>query len=579
MSPRRVVAEARRSQLVSTYGVGSLFPAEDQSLMIAGLDEWPDDESTVLDEPRLAAGLGVRNFRRPPSGRTAGDVPTVRFPEMHFCVGCRLLKRRREFCADDRSMCNACGGSISPSRFVACCRRGHIQDFPYWSWIHAGTATGAEAAHTMKITARGRSSSLADIVLTCSCGVPPVTMAGSFSPAALRGISGCRGLRPWLVGSEPHSDCTEQLQVLQRGSSNVWFPVVRSAISIPPWSDEAYQVARRWLKAWQSLPAETLPTLVRGVLPDGAPEPLVSSVVAAVLDLRGDTTADGAAEDPDESQLRGQEYEALLAGRREESPRQQFVCVDHDLTSAPPTLAPLAQLADVARLREVRALQSFSRLSPVADEDEHLVPLSKEELSWLPAIEVLGEGLFLRLDETRLTAWEATAFARERARLVERSMAADPDADRWVDRFSAAPRSLLLHSLAHVVISELSLDAGYPEASLRERLYTDEGQSGVLVYTATADSAGSLGGLSSQSEPDVFAAVLASALRRAQWCSNDPVCIEATGSGVGGLNLAACHACLLLPETSCERFNSFLDRATLVGTPGLEHEGFFFSTP
>ncbi|HEY9289869.1 MAG TPA: DUF1998 domain-containing protein, partial [Microlunatus sp.] len=126
-------------------------------------------------------------------------------------------------------------------------------------------------------------------------------------------------------------------------------------------------------------------------------------------------------------------------------------------------------------------------------------------------------------------------------------------------------RMVTLHSLAHALLDELSLTAGYPAASLRERVYADDGQAGILIYTATADSAGSLGGLASLSEPDRLSAILASAIRRARWCTTDPVCIETTSSGVDGMNLAACHACLLLPETSCEHFNLLLDRALLVG--------------
>jgi hypothetical protein len=100
-------------------------------------------------------------------------------------------------------------------------------------------------------------------------------------------------------------------------------------------------------------------------------------------------------------------------------------------------------------------------------------------------------------------------------------------------------------------------------------------QAGVLVYTASSDSAGSLGGLSAQSRPDRIWSVVLSAILRAGWCSSDPVCIESSNTGADALNLAACHACLLLPETSCERMNHILDRAVLVGRPGFPHEGFF----
>jgi hypothetical protein len=120
------------------------------------------------------------------------------------------------------------------------------------------------------------------------------------------------------------------------------------------------------------------------------------------------------------------------------------------------------------------------------------------------------------------------------------------------------------------LINEWSLDGGYPAAALRERLYAYENMAGVLIYTATSDSAGSLGGLVAQGEIDSLASSLPAAFERAGWCSNDPLCMESEASGADSVNLAACHACVLLPETSCETNNSFLDRALLVstGVPG-----------
>jgi hypothetical protein len=134
---------------------------------------------------------------------------------------------------------------------------------------------------------------------------------------------------------------------------------------------------------------------------------------------------------------------------------------------------------------------------------------------------------------------------------------------------------VLLHTLAHVLINEWSLEAGYPAAALRERLYAADGMAGVLVYTATSDSAGSLGGLVAQGEPDHLDRTIRSAVHRAEWCSSDPLCVESEASGTGGTNLAACHACVMLPETSCEHNNILLDRALLVGTPEDPHSGFF----
>lgn len=155
-------------------------------------------------------------------------------------------------------------------------------------------------------------------------------------------------------------------------------------------------------------------------------------------------------------------------------------------------------------------------------------------------------------------------------------------ADRNAAEYGYAPAhvdivEVALHTLAHVIIDQLSLDAGYPAAALRERLYVDDDMAGLLIYTASSDSAGSLGGVAAMAESDQLGRALSEGLVRLSWCSSDPVCIESRGAGSDAMNLAACHACVLVPETSCEKNNSFLDRALLFGTRegGNESEGIF----
>jgi hypothetical protein len=99
---------------------------------------------------------------------------------------------------------------------------------------------------------------------------------------------------------------------------------------------------------------------------------------------------------------------------------------------------------------------------------------------------------------------------------------------------------------------------------------------GLLIYTAAGDSEGTLGGLVRLARPEMFEPLLKKALGRMAWCSADPICAEEHGGGKGarGLNLAACHACIMLPETSCETINNGLDRAMLVGTPMDRGRGF-----
>ena len=140
------------------------------------------------------------------------------------------------------------------------------------------------------------------------------------------------------------------------------------------------------------------------------------------------------------------------------------------------------------------------------------------------------------------------------------------------------------HTFAHLLINQLAFECGYAAASLRERLYiSDEPEqrmSGVLIYTASGDAQGSLGGLVRMGEPSRIEPVIRAMLGKASWCGNDPICMEQGHPDMGGqgpdtANLAACYACALVPETSCEEFNRLLDRALLIGTPEDPALGYF----
>lgn len=557
------VGKGRRSSLVSTFGVGSLFPTEDDSVMIAGLENWRGGEEIV--EPRLADSLGVSEFRTPPSGMRRGDVPVVRFPEAVFCSKCRRVGKSWEIASRNDRRCRNCNEKVSPSRFVACCTNGHIEDFPYFAWAHPGGADDAPE-HKLSLISRGHTSALSDLLVKCSCGRAR-SMDGAFQASALQGVKSCYGSRPWLIGAE-NEECTEPLRTLQRGSSNVWFAIVRSTISIPSVADAARKYVQKKFagidKSVDPAMAARMFTPPKGITPE--------QVEKALRDYQ---TPAATRERPTDRELRAQEYTALVQGFSDASSEHQFLCeeVDLDDTGLPEIVA---QVSRVGRLREVRALTGFTRVKPVNPEQADLpvAPLSATRLDWLPAIEVLGEGVFVRLDEDLLAKWCASAFAVERAGQL---LQAQESAGSFglAASMQVSPRVVVLHSMAHMLIEELSLNAGYPAASLRERLYHDEGQAGVLIYTATADGAGSLGGLAAQSDGQRFAGVLESAIERARWCTADPVCCETTASGVSGLNLAACHACLLLPETSCESFNLMLDRASLIGLPGQPRAGLF----
>jgi hypothetical protein len=236
----------------------------------------------------------------------------------------------------------------------------------------------------------------------------------------------------------------------------------------------------------------------------------------------------------------------------------------------------------VDRLMETRVFGGFSRLLPNLPEGasggQSLLwanfPQNRDD-RWLPAVQVFGEGIFIKLSESPLQEWERREDIRAHI---------DPLLARYErvlrasrrERQEVSPRLILLHTLSHLMIRRLIFDCGYGSASLRERLYVsqdpDNPMAGILIYTASGDCEGSMGGLVRMGEPENLSGVLSAALEDAQWCPSDPVCAEIGrdgGQGSDGMNIAACHSCALLPETSCELFNQFLDRDVVNGYFGL----------
>ena len=568
------IAYARRSQLLSTYGIGGLFPSENTSFMIMGLDDWSPDRATPVSEPRLARSLGVSALHAPPAG-SKRDIPVIRFPDTQICPRCRRIGNLRDFnCAWNEVECRLCGRKepLTPSRLIVACTRGHVDEFPYFRWLHLGQS-GLPGKHEMKLESKGRTSSLADMQLSCTCGVTPTGLDGTFDAGALKGITRCQGRRPWL-GAEHTEECAETPRTLQRGASNVWFPAVRSTISIPPFSEAVAKfVDREWsiLKNPEALDTDWLiDSIVAKALGRFSKEDILT-------EARRRHAADVVGEELTEESLRRDEFKALMEGREESGAGSDFVSLPRDVPNDLSSF--VSDLRKVTRLREVRALYGFSRLTAIGGgpEVDGLCALSSENPTWLPAIEVIGEGVFMALPREKLGTWAARSFATNRQRILQGAANRAAEAYGRPEPVKIDIVRVAVHTLAHVLIDQVALDAGYPAASIRERLFVDDTMAGILVYTATSDSAGSLGGVAAHGEPEKFGQAMAEGLRRLSWCSSDPVCIESLASGTDALNLAACHACVLVPETSCELNNSFLDRALLFGTQEDDFSGGFFS--
>jgi hypothetical protein len=284
-----------------------------------------------------------------------------------------------------------------------------------------------------------------------------------------------------------------------------------------------------------------------------------------------------------EELYRSEEYKVFTKDIKEGSPKVDLDVSVAILSDYPDWIMDkFVKVSLLNKLRETRAFTGYNRLV-----SRGLTPLEQRQLftsnrdqDWLPGIIVRGEGIFIEFSEVALEKWYQSNidFLRERERQLTRAraryMKVAVDA---INRISA--KKVMIHTFSHILINELIYDCGYGSASLRERMYFSERtaptMNAVLIYTAAGDTEGSMGGLVRQGLNDRLPQLIESAILRASWCSSDPVCLESSGQGPAGMNMAACHSCALLPETSCESMNLLLDRTMLVGSLTNPEIGFF----
>jgi hypothetical protein len=580
----------RPSQIITTFGPGAIVDLPDDSVMLAGIEHWFDGfkPHRKISEPRLQAALRVSEFRTPPVGSyNDRDIPFVRFPRWRVCPGCQMLSDRFRF--PQRGdiplppvpRCDRCNRATYPARLVIACPKGHIDDFPWYRWVHRGQNCGGGSLY---LRGEGKSAAIGDLNVTCSCGKSR-TLSGALSRDAMAELGvRCSRKRPWLNDDEDPDDCSAgraRLYALQRGASNVYFSVVRSALSVPPWADPLQAEVASWWGAFKTpLPPEVWSTVIQARFPDKA-EAKIRECISRLEGLKTEHPS-----------IRREEYDVFNADQDHHS--EYFESRRQEMSAS--TRKFISRLVAVSRLREVRALLGFTRIEPtemdptmeVFNEEQGIAvtpaPLAAMPLDWLPAVENLGEGVFMELDQNRLRRWEAMPDVAKRTGALLQAYSSWRQRRGLPELKQRQPRLILLHTLAHLLIRQMSLECGYSSASLRERIYSDAHMAGVLIYTSSPDSDGSLGGLVRQarltqnpdgSARDNFARLLLDVLDAARICSSDPLCREHEPRMTDRLSGAACHACAMVSETSCEFGNRLLDRGTIVTLPKGRSKGYF----
>jgi hypothetical protein len=609
-SKKPMQRKIRQSQTIVPFGVGAIFDFKGESFVGCDIFHWGSRGKNVQSD-RLAAALGVSQFRAAPAvdsntwaPSTAG-VPYARFPSWLFCPQCRRMTRWKRS-LEQEGKAPTCGHcpkrqSLVPMRWIQICPSGHMGDIDWRRWAHSRSPS-PEVRQCQKDnlffeTLPGKGAGGLDSVqVRCQSCQGRRDLMGITSKGSLKTISAsCSGRQPWQR-PEQREHCDEIPLAVQRGASNVYYPLVHSSIEIPnPSRSDAFSEKALAIKG------------------DDFFRPLLTvNEDAPMFDMMVQTLADGHGVGPDfvkalardEKQreagmataveatpgdLLGEEWAAFLTPTEDaDDPhfRTRHVGLTVGTGSAGKITLLLTDRIDKVvladRLREVRALQGFHRVTPGGN-DTLVKAALNHKMNWLPAIDVRGEGIFLSLDENRLTVWEERDDVRARIAQLDRRLSASFMAPRLRERTGPvlAPRYVLLHTLAHLLIRRLAFESGYAATSLRERIYarSSEGgqgaskQAGILIYTAAGDSEGTLGGLVRQGEAPALQTTILEALQHAMWCSSDPLCSENLASTFASLNFAACHACTLVAETSCESGNYLLDRAMVVGNDRVQ--GFF----
>ncbi|KRF39824.1 DUF1998 domain-containing protein [Paenibacillus sp. Soil787] len=557
----------RPSQLITTFGPGSLVDYRDDTVMIMGLQDWTDDPiyyNKIL-EPRLSSRLNVSSFRQPRTINGRGGVPCISFPKYRICSVCNSLKN--DFTRDNKGAyhCECKGKNPTyPARLIVACENGHIDDFPWAAWCHK--KRGVCASADLKIYTRGQSSSLDDIVVECKSCKAKENLGGALKRDALRNVVGtCSGYSPWIKKTQ--RNCRSIPRGIQRGASNVYFSSTISALSIPPWSDETQQlVSSKWADIKKSIEEYGLEDLrggIRYIFPGKAKEEY-ERLFAAIKDQY---EMEYKKED-----IRLEEWKAFQEKYKK---TKNFHIEEEQVDSSISKF--ISRVVLVHRLREVRALRGFTRIDYPDPHDESNVSfsfLSGKPVDWLPAVEVLGEGIFIQLSQDVLKIWEESeAVVQRYKKMLEKYQDWRLEKGWDEDEFFSI-RFMLLHSLSHALIRELSLSCGYSSNSIREKIYSGPSMCGILLYTASPDSDGSLGGIIQQGRKEQFGKLIKQAVSRARICSSDPLCSETDEVAENRLNLSACHACSLIAETSCEWSNRLLDRLSLFKAEDNE-VGFF----
>ena len=628
------IGSIRPSQLITTFGPGSIVNLEHDTVMILGLQFWPrgtNDKKYFkkIIHPYLSRQLKTNYFKMPISDGHS-SLPCISFPRWGVCQECNRLQKHPDSTTTKNGFCCKNCNSKLPlfhALFVQICDNGHIEEFPWERWAHLRELNdwgriekctkSSNDEPKLEFLTRKKGTGLVNYEVKCLHCNASRTMINATDKDTFKklGFKNCFKNQPWL-GTKDRKPCNEEIYGVQVNSSLVYYPSIVTSLLIPNWihavddvldqdnGDNAIRIKadRKDGRAYELIIDYHRSGIFKELLQNYSQKDIIKR-----LKMRFEPTN---LEISTEGESLKQEFDNFV-----EIKTRTIKGPDHDIKI---DIEPISlessflsgygvdTLLKLHRLVSIQVLRGFTRgkpPDPFATEDQinKKNPFRKissgsqrdfdtgelSSINWLPAVETKGEGIFIKFNETKLQEWETRNKVIQRYKAMINSYAENIDAQNRADKENVlkqfnSPRYILLHTLSHLLIREIADRAGYNEASLKERIYSTFGKvarNGIMIYTSSSSSEGSLGGLVRLGSLEIFEDIMTNAIKNSNSCSRDPLCGDSnpviakkegiqTGIQLSGSN---CYSCTLLPETSCQNFNNLLDRWMLQDS----NDGFF----
>ncbi|MCF8373551.1 MAG: DUF1998 domain-containing protein [Bacteroidales bacterium] len=611
-----------RSKHISNYGgVGSLIETTDNSIIIETFDNWGYSDLNeklvhyIIKDDRLLQRLKNRF----PNLKHLVTIPTDRdsflhqvrpkasyFPKWFYCSNPKCnrlatydewLKRwlvsgkKRDFFNPPKCSNKDCKENhLEQIRFVLTCNNGHIHDLPWGFWNNRLTSDRTnelesedenknEKQNGPQLDYSKRCCDQQDLIYKISrentelSGIW-IECKSCKKKANLKGIFNfeqkCNGKKYWLgqINGKFHKEeCDLRLQpsvtVKLKTSNSVYYANTLSSLFIPDFQIDLPFEQRERVERFISKGKTNEEIIEKLYEDDDVPRELTRTYIEN----------DGSGYIPEEL-YRKVEYDYFLEKDQPDNKQIKFSVIDCSIH-----INGFSKLVKIDKLKKTTVQTSFTRNEPIdldsilQDPDEYdknynvlrqSVSKNNFDTKTLPALESYGEGILFVMDKEKLEQWEKQQEVIERTEKIKSNATNADWKSHQIVAKTLTPRKVLIHTISHLLMKELEYVCGYPVSSLSERLFVSETMHGLLI-SAFDGTDGYLGGLSNLCKDlDNLRNIIESAIYRATDCSSDPICIESEGQGVGQLNLSACHSCTLIPETSCELSNLYLDRNLII---------------